>query len=185
MTQIPVSTSNEQSIHAALELSKNSWLLAIQAPGRDNPSLHPIKGGNAEGLMAKLDAARDRVAQLTGQTPKVTLCYEAGYDGFWLSRFLEQRGIECRVMEPASLQVSRNGAAGYKVMRSPRTRHGHHRWTRSTHTSCGKGRNHHATVNKTTLTSIGSYKETSSGPKMRSALPPGTDISVASADFRV
>jgi len=107
MAQFPVSTSNEQSIHAALELSKNSWLLAIQVPGRDNPSLYPIKGGNAEGLMAKLDAARDRVAQLTGQTPKVTLCYEAGYDGFWLARFLEQRGIECRVMEPASLQVNR------------------------------------------------------------------------------
>ncbi len=107
MTQFPVSTSNEQSIYAALELSKNSWLLAIQVPGRDNPSLYPIKGGNAEGLMAKLDAARHRVAQLTGQTPKVTLCYEAGYDGFWLSRFLEQRGIDCLVMEPASLQVNR------------------------------------------------------------------------------
>jgi transposase len=107
MTQIPVSTSNEQSIHAALELSKNSWLLAIQVPGRDNPSLYPIKGGNAEGLMAKLDAARDRVAQLTGQTPKVTLCYEAGYDGFWLARFLEPHGIDCRVMDPASLQVDR------------------------------------------------------------------------------
>ncbi len=35
MTQFPVSTSSEQSIHAALELSKNSWLLAIQVPGRD------------------------------------------------------------------------------------------------------------------------------------------------------
>ncbi len=107
MTQFPISTSSEQSVYAALELSKNSWLLAIQVPGRDNPSRYPIKGGNAEGLMAKLDAARDRVPQLTGQTPKVTLCYEAGYDGFWLSRFLEQRGIECLVMEPASLQVNR------------------------------------------------------------------------------
>jgi hypothetical protein len=47
------------------------------------------------------------VAKVTGQTPKVTLCYEAGYDGFWLARFLEQRGIECLVMEPASLQVTR------------------------------------------------------------------------------
>ena len=27
--------------------------------------------------MAKLDAARDRVALLTGQRPKVTLCYHA------------------------------------------------------------------------------------------------------------
>ncbi len=49
MTQFPVSTSGEQSIHAALELSKNSWLLAIQVPGRDNPSLYPIRGGNVEG----------------------------------------------------------------------------------------------------------------------------------------
>ncbi len=107
MTQFPVSTSDEQTIHAALELSKNSWLLAIQVPGRDNPSLHPIKGGDAKGLMAKLDAARDRVVKLTGRTPSVTLCYEAGYDGFWLARFLEQRGIACLVMEPASLQVNR------------------------------------------------------------------------------
>jgi transposase len=37
----------------------------------------------------------------------VVLCYEAGYDGFWLARLLEQRGIECLVMEPASLQVNR------------------------------------------------------------------------------
>ncbi len=44
MTQLPVSSSSEQSIFAALELSKNSWLLAIQLPERDNPSLHRIKG---------------------------------------------------------------------------------------------------------------------------------------------
>ncbi len=39
-------TSGEQILHAALELSKNSWLLAIQLPDRDNPSLHPITGGH-------------------------------------------------------------------------------------------------------------------------------------------
>ena len=49
MTQFPVSTSDEPTLHAALELSKNSWRLAIQVPGRDNPSLHPIKGGDAKG----------------------------------------------------------------------------------------------------------------------------------------
>ncbi len=30
MTQVPVSTSSEQTIYASLELSKNNWLLAIQ-----------------------------------------------------------------------------------------------------------------------------------------------------------
>ena len=107
MTGISAAISNERSVYAALELSKNSWLLAIQVPGRDNPSLHPIKGGDAEGLMAKLGAARERVAKVTGQTPTVPLCYAAGYDGFWLARLFEQRGIECLVMEPASLQVNR------------------------------------------------------------------------------
>ena len=107
MTRISAAISGDQSNYAALELSKNFWLLAIQVPGRDNPSLHPITGGDAEGLMAKLGAARQRVAKFTGQTPTVTLCYEAGYDGFWLARFLDQRGIGCLVMEPASLRVNR------------------------------------------------------------------------------
>ena len=49
MTNISTTNSHEQCIYAALKLSKNNWLLAIQVPGRDNPSLHPIKGGDAEG----------------------------------------------------------------------------------------------------------------------------------------
>ncbi len=73
MTRFPLSTPEEPTLHAAVEPSKNSWLLAIQVPGRDNPGLHPIKGGDAKGLMAKLDAARDRVVKLTGRTPTVTL----------------------------------------------------------------------------------------------------------------
>ncbi len=107
MTVNSATASHEQSIYAALELSKNSWLLAIQVPGRDNPNLHPIQGGDIDGLMAKLDAARQRVTKDAGQTPAVTLCYEAGYDGFWLARYLEQRNVACLVMEPASLQVNR------------------------------------------------------------------------------
>ncbi len=107
MTRFAAVITAEHTLHAALELSKNNWLLAIQFPDRDSPSLYPIRGGNAEGLMAKLDAARKHLAKVSGQTPKVTLCYEAGYDGFWLARLLEQRGIECLVMEPASLQVNR------------------------------------------------------------------------------
>ena len=58
--------------------------MAIQAPGRDNASLHPITGGDADGLMAKLDAARDRAAKATGRTPTVTLCYEATFRAMWL-----------------------------------------------------------------------------------------------------
>ncbi len=52
MTRSAAVTTAERTLHATLELSKNSWLLAIQFPDRDKPSLYPIKDGNAEGLMA-------------------------------------------------------------------------------------------------------------------------------------
>ncbi len=46
MTRSAAVTTGEHTLYAALELSKYSWLLAIQFPGRDNPSLHPIRGGD-------------------------------------------------------------------------------------------------------------------------------------------
>ena len=107
MTRPTSVTSNEPTLHAALELSKNSWLLGIQFPDRDKPSLYRLSGGDGDGLLTKLDAARHRMAKVAGQAPKLVLCYEAGYDGFWLARLLEQHGIECKVMDPASLQVDR------------------------------------------------------------------------------
>ncbi len=40
MTRSAAVTKAEHTLHDALELSKNSWLLAVQFPGRDSPSLH-------------------------------------------------------------------------------------------------------------------------------------------------
>ncbi len=101
--------SKSTLLHCALELSKSSWLLAIQFLDRPQPSLYRIKGGDAAGLMAQLLIARDRCAMATGETPSITLCYEIGYDAFWLARFLMARGIECLVVDPASLKVDRRG----------------------------------------------------------------------------
>ena len=100
-------TPAETILHGALELSKNSWLLALQFPDRAQPSLYPIRGGDTVGLMAKLMAARDRWAKVSGKAPSIVLCYEAGYDAFWLARFLKARGIECLVVDAASMQVNR------------------------------------------------------------------------------
>ena len=109
MDQATPSTASANTLHCALELSKKSWLLAIQFPDREQPSLYPIAGGDTERLMAKLTAARDRWAKTSGALPMITLCYEVGYDAFWLARFLKARGIECLVIDPGSLQVSRRG----------------------------------------------------------------------------
>ncbi len=107
MNQANAFELREDRLHGALELSKNSWLLAIQFPDRQQPSLYPIIGGDVEGLMAKLMDARERWAKVSGKAPSITLCYEAGYDAFWLARFLKARGIACLVVDPTSLQVNR------------------------------------------------------------------------------
>src|SRR5207249_9640778 len=83
----------------ALELSKNSWLLAIQFADHEQPSIYSMRGGDTEGLMAKLTAARDRWAKASSTVPAITLCYEVGYDAFWLARFLKARGIECLAID--------------------------------------------------------------------------------------
>ena len=86
----------ETILHGALELSKNSWLLALQFPDRARRACIRSEAG-----------ARDRWAKLSGKTPSIVLCYEAGYDAFWLARFLKARGIECLVVDAASMQVNR------------------------------------------------------------------------------
>jgi len=109
MDQTSSSTLSANTLHCALELSKKSWLLAIQFPDREQPSVYSIEGGDTEKLMAKLIAARDCWAKVSGALPVITLCYEVGYDAFWLARFLKARGIECLVIDPGSLQVNRRG----------------------------------------------------------------------------
>src|SRR5262249_6097982 len=92
MNRATNSTAPADSLFCAVELSKNSWLLGIQFPDRQKASVHPLKGGDSEGLMAKLVAACDRWTKISGKKPSIILCYEAGYDAFWLARFLKARG---------------------------------------------------------------------------------------------
>ena len=109
MNRTSCSAVSRHTLHCALELSKKSWLLAIQFPDREQPSVYPIGGGDTDKLMAKLTAARDCWAKVSGAPPMITLCYEVGYDAFWLARFLKARGIECLVIDPGSVQVNRRG----------------------------------------------------------------------------
>jgi transposase len=97
----------ETTVFASLELSKASWLLAIHAPERTQPSLYPIKGGDCPTLFARLDRAVEQRKKRGRRTPRVVICYEAGFHGFWLARLLEERGTTCFVMDSSSLEVNR------------------------------------------------------------------------------
>jgi transposase len=104
----PAPTSDgPDTVFLALELSGTSWLVALHAPDADKVERHRLASGQARDLLDLIARIRSRVQRRLGTVPRVSCCYEAGRDGFWLHRLLEREGIASHVMDPTSLQVDR------------------------------------------------------------------------------
>ena len=93
----------------ALELSQAKWLVGALLPGRAKVTLQTVRGGDAEGLMDVLRKLEARASADVGASTAISVCFESGYDGFWLARFLADRGIDTHVLDAASFLVSRRG----------------------------------------------------------------------------
>src|SRR5712691_9644356 len=92
----------EVVVHAALELSRSGWLLAVQGPSDGRPSHHKIAAGDAKRVLHLMAQARCATARRSGHDHvRVSSCYEAGYEGFWLHRVLVAAGVESFVVDPA------------------------------------------------------------------------------------
>jgi len=91
----------------AIELSKKSWIVAVNTPLSDKISRHTLKACDGKELLDLCERIRTRAARETKKRVEIVSCYEAGYDGFWLHRLLEAHGIRNYVIDPASLQVDR------------------------------------------------------------------------------
>lgn len=94
----------------AIELSKSSWVIAFSPPadgGRS--SLHQIPAKDINRLLSFLESARPKAEREASRPLQVVVCYEVGYDGFWLARLLIARGIRTIVFDPASSCRARGG----------------------------------------------------------------------------
>ncbi len=100
-------TGEVTTVHAALEVSGTSWILAVgDSTAASKAGVHRLAPHDVSGLLAKLGQARER-ACASGGDVRVMLVYEAGYEGFWLARRLEGEDLEVLVCDPASLEVVR------------------------------------------------------------------------------
>jgi transposase len=70
-------------------------------------SRHSVEAGDLAGLLARFWIIRDKASARTGISYPVIVIQEAGLDGFWIHRALEQEGIESHVVDAASIAVSR------------------------------------------------------------------------------
>jgi len=93
------------TIFVAIELSQHRWLVTMHSPDRDRVSRHNVEGGDTTKLLGLIERVRARARDALGSEPRVVSCFEAGYDGFWLHRWLEAAGIMNFVFDPASIAV--------------------------------------------------------------------------------
>jgi len=105
----PPATSHDEAVRClfAMDLSKDSWVVAYSTPLSDKLSHYTLKPCDWKGLLELIDRMRSRVMRELQRPVEVISCYEAGYDGFWLHRLLQAHGVHSHVIDPASLQVNR------------------------------------------------------------------------------
>ena len=96
------------AIFVSLELSLTTWLITSLSPGGgDKMSKHQVRGGDVAGLFARFSQLQAKCQARTGRPYCLIVIHEAGLDGFWIHRTLENANIESHVVDPASIATSR------------------------------------------------------------------------------
>src|SRR5215204_6050371 len=113
MTQHPhVPASNgldyDRTLILAVEISNRSWVVAAQVPGLRQKGAKQQLAPRADALMAAVEGYKRRAAAAGMAVDRVIVAYESGGSGFWLARWLQQRGVEVFVMQPSSVPVDRH-----------------------------------------------------------------------------
>ena len=99
-------TDEYATVYVAFELSKAKWKLGVLLPGRGKLSRYTIDGGDLAALSSRLADVRARAGRC-GKPVRILSCYEAGFDGHWLHRWLSQEGVINHEIDPSSIEVSR------------------------------------------------------------------------------
>jgi transposase len=104
----PAIDVNLAAIFISLELSRSSWVITSVSPGKgEKMSKHSVHSGDVTGLLSHFTRLQAKAQAHTGKSFPVIVIYEAGLDGFWIHRVLEQEGIESHVVDAASVLTSR------------------------------------------------------------------------------
>src|ERR1700722_11553096 len=99
-------TQDYATVHIVFELSKSKWKLGVMIAGSEKVSCFTISGGDLAALSARLAAARAKAAR-SGREVRIVSCYEAGFDGHWLHRWLTDQGVTNYVVDASSIAVDR------------------------------------------------------------------------------
>ena len=106
-TAASAASAQDATLLLSFELSKSRWLIGAMLPGSSKLSRFSLTAGDTAGLAALIEKLLGKLPPDLRSRVTIVSCYEAGYDGFWLHRWLMARGIVNHVIDPASLPVDR------------------------------------------------------------------------------
>lgn len=94
------------TVYVAFELSKSKWQLGVLTPGCEKMSRYRVDAGDLAAVTSVLGRVRAKAAQ-TGKPVRIVSCYEAGFDGHWLHRWLCDQGVINYTIDASSIEVNR------------------------------------------------------------------------------
>ena len=106
VTQNVNASTHTQALAMALELSCSKWKLLFSVGAGQRPRERTIDAG-MKALVQEIQRAKQRFG-LPADAPVIS-CYEAGRDGFWVHRALEQMGVRNIVVDSSSIEMPRRG----------------------------------------------------------------------------
>ena len=77
------------TLYVAIEVSRKSWVVGIKSPSGARIGLHTLRASDTDGLRDLIERHRTKAERAVGRAVGVLCCYEAGYEGFWLARWLD------------------------------------------------------------------------------------------------
>ena len=106
-TAAPVN-AEDSTLYVAIEISGKSWVVGVKNPFSEKIGLHSLAPADVEALRDLIEKQRAKAERALDQDVRALCCYEAGYEGFWLERWLQKEmSVETVVLDPASLLVNR------------------------------------------------------------------------------
>jgi transposase len=89
------------AIFISLELSRSSWVVTSLSPGGgEKMSKHTVRGGDVAGLLKRFAQLREKAKGRMGKVFPLIVIQEAGLDGFWIDRVVQNEGIESLLIRP-------------------------------------------------------------------------------------
>jgi transposase len=92
-------------LYVAFELSSGQWQIASSTAPGQRPRLVSVPARDTARLLREIARAKARFG--LPESTEVFSCYEAGRDGFWLNRFLEEHEVNNVIVDSSSIEVNR------------------------------------------------------------------------------